>query len=109
MPGKVAVEVLPQQRDLDLLLDVPVVGQRRRAVEHELAGGPDIDEVGWDAEPGRIVDPPMREPGDREIDRVDGEQHEAGVEHSESAFSLRSCGTNTLCRMAKSMSPPPRR
>ena len=50
-----------EQRELDLLLDIPIIGQRRMAIEHEPAGGPDVDEIGRDAQPVRIVDPPMGE------------------------------------------------
>src|SRR5262249_13565204 len=80
MPGEIADKILPEQRDLDLLLDVPVIGERGRAIEYQPARRPDIDEIGGDAEAGWIVDPPMREPGDREIHRIDGEQHKAGIE-----------------------------
>jgi hypothetical protein len=60
MPGKVADKILTELRDLDLLLDVPVVGLRRKAIEHETPGSPDVDEISRDAEAVRIVNPPVR-------------------------------------------------
>ena len=60
MPGEIADKILTELRDLDLLLDVPVIGLCRKAIEHQTPGGPDVDEIGRDAEAIRIVDPPVR-------------------------------------------------
>src|SRR6185312_12439175 len=37
MPGEVADEILAKFGDLDLLLDVPVIGLRRETIEHQAA------------------------------------------------------------------------
>ena len=50
VPGEIAVIALAENRDLDLFLDIPVIGERRMAIEHETAGGPDVDEVCRDAQ-----------------------------------------------------------
>ena len=60
MPGKIADKILTELRDLDLLLDVPVIGLCRKAIEHQTPGGPDVDEIGRDAEAVPIVNPPVR-------------------------------------------------
>ena len=60
VPGKVADKILTELRDLDLLLDVPVIGLCRKAIEHQTPGSPDVDEIGRDAETVRIVNPPVR-------------------------------------------------
>jgi hypothetical protein len=57
VPGEIADKILFQQREFDLLLDIPVVSQRRVALEHQAAGGPDIDEVGRDAQAVRLIHP----------------------------------------------------
>ncbi len=80
MPGKIAGEVLTQQRELDLLLDIPIIGLRWMAIEHQASGGPDVDEIGRNPEAVRIVNPPVREVRRRVIGNVDDEQHKAHVE-----------------------------
>src|SRR6266487_1280237 len=66
MPGEVALIALAERRDLNLLLDIPIVGLRGVAVEHQAAGGPDVDEIGRDAEAPIVEDPPMGEERRRE-------------------------------------------
>ena len=50
MPGEVALITLAEHRDLHLLLNIPVIGPGRMAIEHQFAGGPDVDEIGRDAQ-----------------------------------------------------------
>jgi len=50
------------------------------AIERESARGPDVDKIGHETEARGIVDPPVREPGDRKKDGVNGAQHEARIE-----------------------------
>jgi hypothetical protein len=76
VPGKVAGIALAQHCDLHLLLDVPVVSERRMAIEHESAGRPDIDEIGRNAEPVFIKDPPMGGEPVLQHRRVEDTQHE---------------------------------
>ena len=59
VPGEVALIALAEHRDLNLLLDVPIIGQRRVAIEHQLSSGPDVDEIGRDAQALGVEDPPM--------------------------------------------------
>src|SRR6202035_4421931 len=58
MPGEIAFVALAEDRDLNRLLDVPVVGKRRMTIEYQTARRPDIDEIGWNAEAVLIEDPP---------------------------------------------------
>src|SRR5258708_29503518 len=80
VPGKIARIALAEDGDLNLFLDVPVVGLRGMAIEHQPAGRPDIDEIGRDAQPVFVVDPPMGEIRRREERRLDDEQNKAQVE-----------------------------
>ena len=91
VPGKIAREILAQQRQLDLLLDVPIIGQRRMAIEHEFSGRPHIDEIGGDAKSALFPDPHPRKIRHREIADIDHDQREAGVEQrrrNDAVFSI---------------------
>ena len=57
VPGEVADKILAEFCDLDLLLDVPVIGLCREAIEHQAAGSPDVDEIGRDVEAVRSCKP----------------------------------------------------
>ena len=52
MPGEIAGEIPAEQRNLDLLLNIPVPSLRGLAIERQPARGPDVDEIGRDAQSG---------------------------------------------------------
>src|SRR5205823_5373107 len=76
---EIAVIALAEHRDLQRLLDIPVIGQRRMAFESELSGRPDVDEIRRDAPAVGVEDPPVRPKRRRKERRVDDQQHEADV------------------------------
>ncbi len=80
VPGKIAGIALAEDCDLNLLLDIPIIGLRGMAIEHQAPGGPDVDKIGRDAEALVVEDPPMGEIGRREERGVDDEQHKAQIE-----------------------------
>ena len=101
MPGEIAGEILAEQRELDLPLDVPVIGQRRMAIQHEPARRPDVDEIGGNAEPACLPDPHARDVSHREIAGVDDRERKAGVEQrGRNCAGCRRRGV--LCGHAKS-------
>src|SRR6202035_2423066 len=50
MPGEIALVALAEDRDLNLLLDIPIISQCGMAIEHEAAGRPHVDEIGRDSQ-----------------------------------------------------------
>ena len=80
VPGEVARIALAEHRDLNLFLNIPIIGQRRMAIEHQLACGPDVDEIGRDAQAIFVKNPPMRKIRRRKEHGVDDEQREADIE-----------------------------
>ena len=92
MPGKIAGKILLQQRKLDLLLDIPIIGQRRMTFEHQLPRRPDVDEIRRDALPVRIVNPAMRKIRRGKERGVDHEQREADLEQRGRNVVLRRQG-----------------
>ena len=80
VPGEVAVIALAEHRNLNLLLDIPVVGLRGVAIEHEAPGGPDVDEIGRDAQALFVEYPPMGEECRRKKRCIDDEQYKAHVQ-----------------------------
>jgi hypothetical protein len=78
VPGEIAGIGLAEHADLHLLLDVPVIGRGRMAIEHKAAGGPDIDEVGGHTKAVAFDNPAMAviEREERDLqDREDGAHH----------------------------------
>ena len=80
VPGKVAFIALAEHRDLNLLLDIPVVGLRGVAIEHEAPGGPDVDEIGRDTQALFVEYPPMGEECRRKKRCIDDEEYKAHVQ-----------------------------
>src|SRR6185437_6201686 len=80
VPGEIAGKTLLKDRELNLLLQIPVIGERRMALEHHLPCRPYVDEVGRHAEPMLIVNPCVREIGRRKKRQIDDKQHKADIE-----------------------------
>jgi len=80
MPGEIAWKILLQEIKLDLLLDVPIIGERRSLLKHQLSSCKDVDEIGRDALPVRIVDPAMRNIRGRKERGIDDKQRKADLE-----------------------------